>query len=278
MTRVRNDHWLKTNFKTSATPWNDPSLDDYWESQRSVGNNYPWIWVNDRWMLDSRIYYTVPRAKCTNYTALIGTTIMPIVCVNGVCSPIPPPDLPYFPPPTPPGCGGTFTIGGVTYPEPSCEASCQHATTLTISGPDNYTPGGYTANDGIGPYSWTLPSASCGMDAVTVKDYCGQQASKPVRMAGGDWYMCFDGTATLTFVNGYAASTGYESVSTTDRNTLWSVSYVVPLAGFSWSGVPWYGASYSGEQIGVWGPEGQYVIIASRRQDSYWRCNFAGCP
>ena len=65
---------------------------------------------------------------------------------------------------------------------------------LSISGPEDYTtPGDYGVSGGIGPYIWTYPAGgSCGTQSVGVTDFCGQTASKTVRMATGVWLLISD--------------------------------------------------------------------------------------
>ncbi|HBR16547.1 MAG: hypothetical protein A3G39_06875 [Deltaproteobacteria bacterium RIFCSPLOWO2_12_FULL_43_16] len=87
-------------------------------------------------------------------------------------------------------------------PNPCIVCSSQEPATVTLSGPDAPTNGSqYTASGGTEPYAWSISKGSitqsgvvtvsgqCGTATITVKDSCGNQATKDVRLPGGAWVL-----------------------------------------------------------------------------------------
>lgn len=85
---------------------------------------------------------------------------------------------------------------------------CGGSATITISGSDAPQNGSqYTATGGESPYTWTISKGSiqpvnadgstasvtvsgqCGVATITVKDSCGNQTTKDIRLPSGSWVM-----------------------------------------------------------------------------------------
>ncbi len=96
-----------------------------------------------------------------------------------------------------------------------CLVKCPTGVTLTLSGPDVPSNGSqYTASGGTSPYTWSITKGSitqtgivtvsgqCGSATITVKDSCGNQATKDVRMPSGKWVLTSVGQAVDCTVPG----------------------------------------------------------------------------